>query len=75
MGFVIYILELLFDKLGINLGGAYIGMTEHLLNGAKIGSVFKKMRRKGMTKGMRSNGLFNSCLDLIGLYKLPESLT
>ena len=49
-------------------------MSEHLLNGMEVGTVFKQMRRKGMAQRVRSYRLFYVSLLLIGLDYLPKAL-
>ena len=75
MGPVVNVLELLFDYLGIDLRGGYIGMAEHLLNGSEVSAVFKQMSGKGVTESMRCDLLLYSGFLLIGFYYFPESLT
>ena len=41
---VIDVLELFFDKLGIDLGGRDIRVAEHLLNGVNVSAVLQQVR-------------------------------
>ena len=46
MRLLIYILQLVFDHMGIDLGGRNIRMTQHFLNGPEVCTVFQQMHRK-----------------------------
>ena len=69
MRFVVNILELLFYKLGVDLSGGDIRMSQHLLNGVDIGAVFQQMGREGVAQRVRGNILFN-----VGFFLIIYSL-
>ena len=46
--------------MGIDLGGADTGMTEHLLYGQEIGAAFQKVGGKAVPEGMRTDGLVDA---------------
>ena len=74
MRLVVDILELLFDKLGVDLRGGDVGVAEHFLNGAEVRAVFEQVRRERVAQGVRRNVLFDLRLGLIGLYDILEAL-
>lgn len=49
-------------------------MTQHFLNGAQIGAIFKEMGRKAVAQGMGGYGFVNARFLLIRFYELPEAL-
>ena len=46
--------------MGINLGGADTGMTEHLLYGQEIGPAFQEVGGEAVPKRMRADGLVDA---------------
>ena len=50
-------------------------MTQHLLNGAEVGAVFKQVDGKGVAQGVGRDVLLDAGLLLIVFDDLPESLT
>ena len=75
MGFLIYILDSVFHHFGVDLGGGKVGVSEHFLDGVKVGAVFEKMGGKGMTKGLGGEFAGNLCLLFVGADDFPETLT
>ena len=73
MRFVVDILELLADKVRIDLRRGDVRMAEHFLNGVDIGAVFQQMRREGMAQRVRRDRLFDAGLGLIVLCLLYTS--
>ena len=59
---------------GVDLGGGYIGMAQHGLNGTKVGPAFKQMGSKGMPQGMRGNCFGDPRLPAVFTEDLPKSL-
>ena len=45
-------------EVGVYLGGGDGGMTEHFLNGAEVGAAFDEVCGKGVSEGVRTDGLF-----------------
>ena len=45
--------EVRVGNVGIDLGGADIGVAEHSLDGANIGAIHEKISRKAVTQSMR----------------------
>ena len=74
MGFVVDILQLLVDQLGIDLGGRNVRVSQHLLDGVEIRAVFQQMGGKGVAQGVRGDFCLNSGLLLIVLDDLPKAL-
>ena len=46
---------------GINLGGENGFVTEHFLNGTKVGSHFDEVGGKGVAEGVGTNGFVDAC--------------
>ena len=74
VGFVVDILQLLVDQLGIDLGGRNVRVSQHLLDGVEIRAVFQQMGGKGVAQGVRGDFCLNSSLLLIVLDDLPKAL-
>ena len=73
VGFVVDILQLLVDQLGIDLGGRNVRVSQHLLDGVEIRAVFQQMGGKGVAQGVRGDFCLNSGLLLIVLDDLPKA--
>ena len=68
MKLLVYRSEILSVYVGVNLSGGEIGVPEHLLNRAKVGTTLQQMGGKAVTQGMRGNclgdaGFFGRTLD------------
>ena len=46
--------------MGVNLGGADAGMTEHLLYCQEIGTAFQQMGREAMAERVRTDGFVDA---------------
>ena len=75
MIFVVDSLQILLDQLRIDLRGGNVAVAEHLLDRAKICTVFEQMRREAVAERMRRDILFDMRFFLIILDDLPEALT
>lgn len=60
-----YFFELWICQVSVNLGGGYIGMSEHFLHAAQIGAVSEEVRSKGVTQGVRCDLLGDTGLDAV----------
>ena len=60
-------------KMGINLRGSYIRMTEHLLDGTEVGSAFKQVCGKRVPQRMRAYMLLYTGFAAIALQNFPET--
>ena len=65
MSFVVNVLQLLFYKLGINLCGRDIRVTQHLLYGVEICAVFQQMRRERVAQSVGRDVLVDMGLLLV----------
>ncbi len=61
--------------MGINLGCGDIGMAEHKLYGAEIGTVGEQVGGKGVAKGMGGEFVADSGGSCGIVYDLPEAQT
>jgi hypothetical protein len=43
--------------MGVDLSGGEIGVSQHLLNGAKIGAALEEVSRKAVPQGVRRDPL------------------
>ena len=63
----VYLLQPFTRNMGIDLGSGNIGMSQHDLDGAKIGPVFQQMGGKAVAEHMRAQLLAYGCLAPIRL--------
>ena len=54
MKFFMNISQVFIGHMGVNLGGANVGVAKHCLDGTDIGAVGKQVGGKNMTDNMRS---------------------
>ena len=73
MKLAMHSLEPLLVDMGINLGGRYIRVAQHLLDDSKIRAVAEKMRGEAVPQKMRINVLFQSGVLRVLLNDLPNS--
>lgn len=66
VGFVVDRHQLINTDLGIFLRRGKRGMAKQLLNGTQIGPTIKKMSGEGMSQGVGTNVLDDSCFDQAG---------
>ena len=52
MGFLIHVLQLVFDHMGVDLGGGDVRVAQHFLDGPEVRAVFQQVRRKGVAQGV-----------------------
>ncbi len=57
----------------IDLRRRNVGMSEHFLDDAKIGSVPEQMRREAVSKKVRVNVLFESGTSRMFFHDLPDA--
>ena len=74
MVFIINVLILLFQELGINLRGRDIGMAQHFLHILELRAVFQKVRSEGVAERVGRNVFLNIGLLRIGFDDFPEAL-
>ena len=75
MVFVIDCLEILRDKLRIDLRGGNIAVAEQFLNGAQIRAVLQQVRCEAVAQCVRRDILVDVRLFLLEFDDLPEALT
>ena len=52
MSLLIDVFELALDHMGVDLGGGNVRVTQHLLDGPQVRSVFQQVDSKGMAQGV-----------------------
>lgn len=61
MKFVDYLCQIACVNMGINFSGSNALMTQHLLNGPEVGTVFKEMGSETVPEGVWAYRFFDSC--------------
>lgn len=74
MKFLVYLTQSLIRDVCVNLGGGYIAMPEHHLDGPEIGPVLDQMSGKAMPQEVRGY-MPDARLLTISYYGLPEGLS
>ena len=73
MKLAMHSLEPLLVDMGINLGGRYVRVSQHLLDDSKIRAVAEEMRGEAVPQKMRINVLFQSGVLRVLLNDLPNA--
>src|SRR5262245_42149918 len=63
----------LFEHVSVNLCCRQIGVSQHHLNCAQVGTTLQQVRRKGVTKHVRAERRRNAGLTRVALEYLPEA--
>ena len=75
MSFCVNFADTRVAHVGVDLSCGDVGVAEHFLYGAKVCTVFDKVSRKGMAKGVRRNVGLYACFLCVVFDELPEALT